>query len=513
MDQWYAWSHLIPPATYARNITHRHVPIMDSYIASPAAHAASARDPRLLGGPIMDYDRERVAEVRELRQRTATERSELIELSKAIDELAAILRSHPKGLSLQPLYTKIPECLRGYVEIVYDLDSQPSFRFLETLLYRSPFYKPEAQSLMMSSTNNDDRPFVLSTPRFEDNRSLHLRLPFASEELDSLFGLKTRPKPLRQVTDMLPISEKSYPMLRTLLTESPPPPYSRYDGPGALWRYFGHACILVETASVSILVDPVLSYTYDSDVPRYTYVDLPDFIDFVLITHNHQDHVLFETLLQLRHRIGTLIVPRSSGGDLQDQSLRRILQEIGFRNVIELPEMDELHDKNVSITGIPFFGEHSDLDIRTKLAYLVRVNDHSLLFAADSCNIEPRLYEHVRKAVGPIEVLFLGMECVGAPLTWIYGPLLTQRLDRKFDQSRRLSGSDYSQASSIVERLGCREVYVYAMGQEPWLNYVMSVRYTPESIPIVESNRLIDWCHERGLVAERLYGEKEILLN
>ena len=29
------------------------------------------------------------------------------------------------------------------------------------------------------------------------------------------------------------------------------------------------------------------------------------------------------------------------------------------------------------------------------------------------------------------------------------------------------------------------------MGQEPWLNYVMSVKYTPESNPIMQSNQLI----------------------
>jgi hypothetical protein len=34
VDQWYAWSHLVPPATAARNLTERHMKIMDSYINS-----------------------------------------------------------------------------------------------------------------------------------------------------------------------------------------------------------------------------------------------------------------------------------------------------------------------------------------------------------------------------------------------------------------------------------------------------------------------------------------------
>jgi L-ascorbate metabolism protein UlaG (beta-lactamase superfamily) len=161
---------------------------------------------------------------------------------------------------------------------------------------------------------------------------------------------------------------------------------------------------------------------------------------------------------------------------------------------------------------VPFLGEHGDLNVLTKSAYLLRVDNHSLLFAADSCNIAPKLYEHIHRAIGDVDAFFVGMECDGAPVSWIYGPLLTQRLERLKDHSRRLAGSNYERAIAIVEQLRCKEVYVYAMGQEPWLNYVMSVKYTEKSNPIIQSDRLIEACRSRGIVAERLFGEKEILL-
>jgi hypothetical protein len=50
------------------------------------------------------------------------------------------------------------------------------------------------------------------------------------------------------------------------------------------------------------------------------------------------------------------------------------------------------------------------------------------------------------------------------------------------------------------------------MGQEPWLTYLTSIQYTCESRPIVESDKLVEACSGRGLVAERLFGQKEILL-
>jgi hypothetical protein len=115
--------------------------------------------------------------------------------------------------------------------------------------------------------------------------------------------------------------------------------------------------------------------------------------------------------------------------------------------------------------------------------------------------------------LGPVDVLFIGMECDGAPLSWVYGPLLTQPLERRKDTTRRLSGSDFEQAIAVVEALGCKQVYVYAMGQEPWLTYVMSKKYTAESLPIVASDRLVQECVARGMPAQRLFGEREMLLD
>ncbi|HEU5414453.1 MAG TPA: MBL fold metallo-hydrolase [Candidatus Angelobacter sp.] len=512
VDQWYAWPHLIPPSTTARNIIHRHFKIMDSYINAPQIHANAVKNPKMLGGPFIDYDGKRVDEIRELRDSTKRKRAALIELSEAIDSLDSMLRSSARGYSLHSLYPKIPPALRGYVELVYDLNNHPSFRFIEPLLYRSGYYDPSQQSLMLSTISSDDRPFVLSTPRLGSDDALNIPLSFSDTAVDELFRLKSVPRSWGEIKELLRLPDSQDDLLRSFLTTEPPPGYSSYSGSGLRWRYFGHACILIETQGISMLFDPVLSYTYENGVSRYTYLDLPDSIDYVLITHDHQDHILFETLLQIRHKVKNVVVPRNNGGRLQDPSLRLLFQNCGFKNVIEIDELEEIHDGNVHITGLPFFGEHADLDIMTKLAWLVRIGPHSLLFAADSCNIEPHLYEHLHREIGNVDVLFLGMECDGAPLSWLYGPLLTQKLERAMDESRRLSGSNFDQAMHIINTFHCREAYVYAMGQEPWLNYIMSIKYTEQSRPIVESNRLIEACKERGIIAERLFGEKEILL-
>jgi hypothetical protein len=41
---------------------------------------------------------------------------------------------------------------------------------------------------------------------------------------------------------------------------------------------------------------------------------------------------------------------------------------------------------------------------------------------------------------------------------------------------------------------------------------VLGLEYTPESIQIIESNRLVEHYRERGLPCERLFGRSEMFL-
>jgi L-ascorbate metabolism protein UlaG (beta-lactamase superfamily) len=184
---------------------------------------------------------------------------------------------------------------------------------------------------------------------------------------------------------------------------------------------------------------------------------------------------------------------------------------MGFNNVIEMDEMETLKFQNGAITALPFTGEHSDLNVRGKACFHITIQQFSFLFVADSRVMEPKLYNHVQRSIGNIDVLFLGMECDGAPLSWLYGPLLTEEMARDKDQSRRLSGSDFGKGMSLVDIFHPKEIYVYAMGQEPRLEFISSIKYTAESHPIVQSNLLVEECTKRGLIAERLFGEKELL--
>jgi L-ascorbate metabolism protein UlaG (beta-lactamase superfamily) len=510
-DRWYAWANLISPATAAMNILDRHIKIMDSYILAPEIHEEVVRNPDMIGAPFMDFKTNRVEDIKRLRESTLKKQARKIEFAQAVKDLNLTLSKEAKGYTLEPLYKKVPEVLKGYVELVYDINNNASLRFFESLLYKSEFFDRSSQSLALYLIDQDERPFVLSTPRIDDTGVLHLTVPFDHEALDELFEMHYKPKPYSYIKEKIGIQPEQEELFKSFFTDKTPETYNKYKGEGIRTRYFGHACILVETKDISILSDPVISYDYDTELSRYTYKDLPEVIDYVVITHNHQDHILLETMLQLRNRIKCVLIPKTLGGGIQDPNLKLMFQNLGFKNVIEIEELESLDLPGCTITGVPFIGEHGDLDCRTKMCHHVKLNNMSLLFAADSCNVEPRLYEHVQKIMGNIDVLFLGMECDGAPLSYLYGPYFSQPLPREADYGRLLRGSDYDEAIAMVNCFNPKDVFIYAMGQEPWIKHIMAKQYTDTCKAITHSNRLINECNQKGITAVRLFREKEVI--
>jgi L-ascorbate metabolism protein UlaG (beta-lactamase superfamily) len=85
--------------------------------------------------------------------------------------------------------------------------------------------------------------------------------------------------------------------------------------------WMGHSSFFIQMDGVKYLVDPVFSDNA-SPVPFtnraftgsniYTAADIPD-IDYLLITHDHWDHLDYPTINSLRDKIGRIVVPEGVG--------------------------------------------------------------------------------------------------------------------------------------------------------------------------------------------------------
>ena len=201
---------------------------MNYYITSKQMKAEEISNPFFKGGPFIDLDGKRVEDVKSLRDRIQEEDQDLFEFVAALESLEELLRAEAKGFAMETLYEKIPEPLKGYVDLYYDLDHKPGFKLLESLLYASDLYKSARQSLAISEIVSDtDNPFIMSTPRLEKPSACHVAIPFNSEVIDELVKMKKTPGSLAEMREKLQIKEEQTELFNTFFTEEEPIQYNK----------------------------------------------------------------------------------------------------------------------------------------------------------------------------------------------------------------------------------------------------------------------------------------------
>lgn len=510
--RWYAWPHLITPLQHAMNMAFRHVPLLESYLANPQVHAATVQDPSMLGAPFVDIPPPQSSQARELLQDTGRRGARLIELAQAFKELNRRIQAVATGFSLDGEYERLPAALRGVVELVYDTNSHPRIRLLEELAYlQEELDDGQGQEVCLSNVRDADRKFFLTTPRLKREDALDLPMRFDDPRIDALASLRMRGLPRSQIIAQLQLDPPQAALLDNFLTrEAPVRLQPEYTGPGVRVRYFGHACVLVQSAASAVLLDPLTAWERDASGRNLTFNDLPDRIDYAVLSHCHMDHCCPEMIVQLRQRVREWVVPRNVCGELADPSMKLLLKRLGCASVTVCDPLDRLPLVDGELVSLPFPGEHCGLDIASKQSMAVSMRGRRFLFLVDSDAVDAALYSRLARIVPQADALFIGMECHGAPLSWFYGPLLGKATSRRDDESRRGNASNCARALQAIGNIECSDVYVYAMGNEIWNRYLLGLEYSADSIQVTESDKLVDLCRQAGKQAQRLSCSREL---
>ncbi len=192
--------------------------------------------------------------------------------------------------------------------------------------------------------------------------------------------------------------------------------------------WFGHSSMLVQSGGKRILADPVLSEAASpvsffnkpfKGTDIYQAADIPE-IDYLIITHDHYDHLSKKTLQGIRQKVKKVITPLGVG---------RYLKSWGYPEdkIAEL-DWDESYDlgNGFKIYALParhFSGRGIMSRYSTLWAsFLLETPKHKIFFSGDSGYGEH--FKDIGQRFGDIDLAF--MESGQYDLRWKYIHMLPQ---------------------------------------------------------------------------------------
>ena len=153
--------------------------------------------------------------------------------------------------------------------------------------------------------------------------------------------------------------------------------------------WFGHSSYFLQLDGITFLVDPVLSgaaspvsFTTNAfaGTDRYKVEDLPK-IDFLLITHDHWDHLDYETVLQLKSKVDQIVCSLGTGEHLEYWGFDTAkISEKDWNETVKFP-------KNVTIHTAParhFSGRGFKRNQALWTSYILEINDKRIFIGGDS---------------------------------------------------------------------------------------------------------------------------------
>lgn len=156
------------------------------------------------------------------------------------------------------------------------------------------------------------------------------------------------------------------------------------------FTWFGHSTVLVKIGGKNLLIDPIFSnhaspfsffgpqafpYSY-----QYSLDDLPR-LDAVIITHDHYDHLDYETFIELKDRVSLFFVPLGVSAHL-------IKWGVSEEQIIELDWWNESTFDKITLACVPmrhFSGRGMGDRYSTLWAgWVIKSGNHSIIHTGDS---------------------------------------------------------------------------------------------------------------------------------
>lgn len=177
--------------------------------------------------------------------------------------------------------------------------------------------------------------------------------------------------------------------------------------------WLGHSTVLIEMDGVTILTDPIFSgkaspipFMGPKAFPGTSVLPVDEIppVDIVLISHDHYDHLDHETIVVLKDKVKTFIMPLGVGAHLEKWG-------VSPDQIIERDWWETVEKNNLVFTAAParHFSGRGLTTRNTTLwcAWAIKGRQHNIFFGGDSGYFDG--FKTIGKKLGPFDLAML--EC------------------------------------------------------------------------------------------------------
>ena len=176
--------------------------------------------------------------------------------------------------------------------------------------------------------------------------------------------------------------------------------------------WFGHSALFVALNNLNVFIDPMLgnvpaphpwlgSARFNKELP-ISISELPQ-IDVVLISHDHYDHLDYESIVKLKDKVQRFLVPLGIKAHLVSWGIPEV-------RIQEFDWWEGVHIEGVEFVATParhFSGRGLTRNNTLWCSWVIRSQDSNLFFSGDSGYGEH--FKAIGEAYGPFD--FAMMEC------------------------------------------------------------------------------------------------------
>lgn len=181
------------------------------------------------------------------------------------------------------------------------------------------------------------------------------------------------------------------------------------DSGGLKFIWLGHSSLLVNFEGKIILIDPIFSSAASPvsfiakrfQDPVIQLTDLPQ-VDFILISHDHYDHLDMDTVKFFKEKNVTFVAPLGVGSHLQGWGIQP-------DKIIEKDWMQSFSAKGIEFIATPsqhFSGRGLSEGNKTLWAsWVVQSDEHKIYFSGDSgYDVH---FKEIGEKLGPFDIAFM----------------------------------------------------------------------------------------------------------